>query len=518
MLRAEQGETVYSGHEALEPDTLRPQPKNLPEESTPWGWLAALMIVAAGLRLVALDQQLWYDEIAMVVNSMHRPLRSILSQYTSQNQHTLYSILARGLIALFGEHPWVLRLPAVAFGVASVPALFFFARQVTSRSEALLACALMVFSYHQVWFSQNARGYTALLFFTLLSSCYFIRGLRENSSGLWLGYGLALALGMYTHLTMGFVAAGHALVYVWLLAGRARQPGQRVGDIARPVGGFALAGLLTLLLYAPLLPHLLARTVAPSGPAVHWEWKSPLWMIRETLRGLEASAGGKSVVIAFAGLVALAGLGSFWRKNRYAVGLMVLPCVVTAIAMFALEHNLWPRFFFFAIGSVFLLVVRGAAAIAEAAAQVTRRDTRAAARWAVALVVLLLAGSAVTLPAAYRYPKQDFLGAMRLVDIQRQPGEPVLTVGMTSFAYQRYFGRDWPPVETYAQLEAARAQGRRVWLVYAFPIYLKARYPEIWNAIQTDFRTVGVFRGTLGDGEIYVAQAGARSPTPLAAR
>ena len=165
---------------------LWPSPRDFDagrDAPVPWNWLAGLTLLAAVLRAIALDQQLWYDEITTLVDSVRRPLAIIVTTYTSQNQHTLYSILARVSIVLFGEHPWALRLPAVLFGVASIPALYFYARLATSRREALLACALLTVSYHHVWFSQNARGYTAMVFWTLLTTYFFIRGARPIRAG-----------------------------------------------------------------------------------------------------------------------------------------------------------------------------------------------------------------------------------------------------------------------------------------------------------------------------------------------
>jgi len=501
-----------------EPASLWPGLEAAPKASAPWPWLLALMLLTAVLRAIGLNQQLWYDEIVTVVNSVRKPLATILTTYTTQNQHTLYSVLARASMILLGEQPWVLRLPALLFGVASVPALYFFARLVTKRREALLASALMAVSYHHVWFSQNARGYTAMLFWTLLATYFFVRGAQGSGWGAWTGYGLAMALGMYTHLTVGFVAAGHGLVYLWLMGDQRRELRRWPRNSLRPLAGFAFAGLVTLALYAPLLPQLFAKTVGQTGPAIHWEWKNPLWLVLETWRGLVAGAGGTWVAVAIAGVFALAGLVSYWRQDHYMVGLMILPAVLTIVAMLTLEHNLWPRFFFFAIGFAILLFVRGAMVWGGVAARWLRSDPDAGLRWGTALVGLALAGSVWSLRTDYGYPKQDFIGAMRLVDANRQQGEPVVTVGLTSFAYQRYFGRDWRAVESYAELESVRSQDHRTWLVYIFPIYLKTRYPEIWKAIQTEFTTVGVFPGTLGDGEIYVCQAAARHDAPVAPR
>ena len=36
------------------------------------------------------------------------------------NQHPLYSVLAHGAVGVWGESPWVVRLPAMVFGVVAV--------------------------------------------------------------------------------------------------------------------------------------------------------------------------------------------------------------------------------------------------------------------------------------------------------------------------------------------------------------------------------------------------------------
>ena len=51
---------------------------------------------------------------------------------------------------------------------------------MTSRLEAAGAALILTVSYHHIWFSQNARGYTAVLFFVVLSTYALLR---------WLGSG-----------------------------------------------------------------------------------------------------------------------------------------------------------------------------------------------------------------------------------------------------------------------------------------------------------------------------------------
>ena len=217
--------------------------------------LVLLTLAAAVLRAVGLNSQLWCDEIVTVVNSIHVPTRALLTSYFYDNQHTLYSLLAQACVALFGDQPWAVRLPAMVLGTASVPVLFLLGQELTDRFEALTAAGLLAVSYHHVWFSQNARGYTALMLAALLATWCLVRGLKGPGWRPWLFYAATVALGLYTHLTMVFVAVSHALLCGWLvLRPEGRPEGWPRPDWRRLAAAFVLAGALTFLLYAPCSP------------------------------------------------------------------------------------------------------------------------------------------------------------------------------------------------------------------------------------------------------------------------
>ena len=140
--------------------------------------LSVLLGIALVLRLFRLGEGLWFDEIWMLVDFARLPLGEIVTAYPSDNNHPLYTLLAAISIRVFGESAEAIRLPAVAFGVASIGALWVFARSRLPTRDVWIATSLLVISYHHVWFSQNARGYTGLLFLAIVSSHYFLRVLE----------------------------------------------------------------------------------------------------------------------------------------------------------------------------------------------------------------------------------------------------------------------------------------------------------------------------------------------------
>ena len=150
------------------------------EQPAPWGWLAALTALAIVLRTIGLDSQFWLDEILTLHESVRGSLWQIVTVFPDNNQHTLFSVLAHLSIGIFGEHPWSVRLPAMILGAATVPMLYVLGRELAGRTEALLATFLLAVNYHHVWFSQNARGYTAIAFLAMLSRWLLLRGLRRG--------------------------------------------------------------------------------------------------------------------------------------------------------------------------------------------------------------------------------------------------------------------------------------------------------------------------------------------------
>ena len=461
--------------------------------------LLGLLLVALTLRLHALDSGLWLDEILTRVLFVDVPFGTIVTTYDSENQHFLYSILANASLQLFGDHAWALRLPAVVFGVGSVWALYLLGREVASGTEALLSAALLTFSYTHIWFSQNARGYSGLLFWTLMASWLLLRALSEGGRWLWLAYAGATALGVYTHMTMLFVVMGHLVICLrWLVV--AWKESRRWAGLA---AGFGMAGLLTLLIHSLVLPQMLAK--AGREPSLVAEWKNPLWTALEIARGLQIGFGHGVVAIAALAVFGV-GLWSYARSRPVVLELLFLPPLLGAAIVIALGHHLWPRFFFFAMGFAALVAIRGAIRLGEAAARLLPLRTATPRRVGALFACALVGVSALAVPAAYG-PKQDYQGALAFVEANRADGDAVATAGLAAFPYKRLFRVPWQEVQTAEALTALRAEAKRTWLVYTLPQVLKSVSPDLMKTIERDFPGVREFHGTLKGGTIFVCRS-----------
>ncbi len=463
--------------------------------------VAAITLVAAVLRAIRLDVGLWYDEIVTLIDFARHPLADVVSSYPHNNQHPLYSVLSWVSINLLGEHGWTLRLPAFVFGVASVPMLYAFGAQVASKREALWSAAFLAVSYHHVWFSQNARGYTALGFWTMLSTMFLLQGLQRDETRAWVGYAVAAALGVYTHLTMVFVVAAHVLVCAGLVVFGDRDglaPTKRTW-----VMGFGLATLIGAIIYAPMLVAIYEFFTAPAAEAANVATAG--WAIREAIIQLIFGLSGLGLLIA--GAVSVGGAWSYFRTTPTAFLLMTLPGLLTGFTIVALGQPIRPRFFFMFAGFGVLIVVRGAMVTADWLVSKVRKGAWPEAYgWKPGdvLVALMVIGSMVSLAAVYR-PKQDFDAAIEFIAQARSEGEPVMTAGPASFPYERYYETGWEPVETAEQFRARRDSSPRVWMVYTLAAYVEPA--ELMQLIRESCVTMREFPGSVAGGEVVVCAA-----------
>jgi len=165
--------------------------------------------------------------------------------------------------------------------------------------------------------------------------------------------------------------------------------------------------------------------------------------------------------------------------------------------MLVAEHNLWPRFFFFAAGFGALIVMRGVFVVARLIWPSRAREL------ALAVAAMLVLASATTVPRAWN-PKQDYLAARNFVDRASQPGDAVVTVDMTEVPFIDMYGRPWLLAVNREQLASIEAAHARTFVLLTFPVRVAAISPELWAHVQRNYRKAAEFPGTVTGGEIIV--------------
>ncbi|WP_411281017.1 glycosyltransferase family 39 protein [Gemmatimonas sp.] len=482
--------------------------------------LALITLVALALRAYHLDRDLWLDEISPILDYASMSVPQIIGSYLRSNNHLLNTLLLKGMIALFGEHAWSVRLPAVAFGVAGVPALYWCARLSLSRRAALGAALLLAVSYHHLFFSQNARGYTAYLCLALLSTRALVNGLRDDRARDWILYVAATVLGFAALLNTAFVLAAQGLValaVVWRVHAR--------GDNAAPllrrvVAVFSIAAFLSAELYAVAMPEVYVvisnvyTTQSTGFMLLSWEFA------REVLRGVTAGFGaggiGAGALLAAVPFLLVAAAGAFAVVRRAWVLALALamPGLLTLAFLVVRGLTMSPRFFLLWLP---LAVLTAVVAIDAGAEWIWRSSPKRARLMATSTVAVLAMLSAASLARYYAIPKQPYRAALAYVEQVRQPEDRVVVVYLAELG-MRYYGQraGVPLLERYRfvrsvpALDSALAERRangtaaHVWLVVTFERALQMDFPDLNARVRSGWTRQQAFDGTVGDGGISV--------------
>jgi 4-amino-4-deoxy-L-arabinose transferase-like glycosyltransferase len=473
--------------------------------------VALLLTIAAALRVTGLGQDFWIDETATAVTYLRLPWWQVVQTYHSANQHLLYSVLGSLSFAAFGESEAAARLPAVVLGILGVGALYLLGRLVAPERQAVAAALLLAVSYHHVWFSQSARGYTGMIFFSVFGTALFLRALARNRGRDWAAYVACMTLGILCHLNTAFVVMGQGASY---LLGLPRWTGWRVRHAPvtrRVVGAVVGVAVLSLIGHGLVLTQMIGffRTVDRTGLG----WTSAFSLAPVVASGLRAGLGVAGVVLM--AILLVAGAASYARQSPLLAGLLVLPAGLNAVAIIALRYGAYPRSFLYVLPFALLVSVRGAAVLAAwAAARLLPEQRRARAARAIEIgaVALLVCVSVGALTINYRYPKQDYRGALRHVMAAKGPDDEVAAVGLAAVTYRHYYGPWLRFPRTPEELRALGDGGRRVWVLLTLPRDMRLRFPELTRAIETDFEPVARFRGTLGDGDLYLVRSRGSRP------
>ncbi len=222
-----------------------------------WILMAAILLLSLFLRFYHLGSRpLYGDEMVGTVEVSNQSLSYILTTNYGSN---LYPLILHFLLPL-GNTEVMSRLPAAIFGLLSVWGIFIVGRRILGQREAVLAAFLGAVSTPFLYFSQQARAYTGLLFFSLLTLYLFWRALAEEKKSLWLLYALFMIIGAYTHFFLLVTLPIHGLFSLVLAVKK------RISK--KTLLFFFLAGVLvvslTVLIYWPTKNAPTDANIAPN--------------------------------------------------------------------------------------------------------------------------------------------------------------------------------------------------------------------------------------------------------------
>lgn len=488
--------------------------------STSYRTAVAMIIilwVSFALRLYRLDfQSLWSDEGISLQRSL-QPLDDLLRNMPIEHLPG-YFVILHGWLTLVGEQDFALRFFSVWPSVLTLAITYRLATDLGNRPAGWIAALLLATNGFQIWYAQEARTYSWLLASALLASWLFWRMLtrKEQPWLLFSLYTLAITGTVYLHFYGFLVPIAHLIFAAgWWLAG---------GD-RRALGRWALAGVVTFLLFLPWLPRAL-QIFSFSG------WRDAVDPGQIPWRILSVYTVGDTMPMPWRDqlpwlylALALLGLIGWWRV-RPAAALFLFTMLIAPLAVvFALilRNPDFHERYTITIIVPFLLLTAGGLAWLGLLYKPQPGGRRFVQILASVVVLVLLTGLTLAnrqaldqLYTNVEFHKPDYRSAAAYIQQLQQPGDVIVTDGIDpSIVFLHYYHGGLPVHDLRPLLEAdhekvdetlsAIAVGpQRIWEVLFFHEPAKVQHwlaQHGWSAPPTSHNGIRVSLYGMADAQ-----------------
>jgi mannosyltransferase len=417
-------------------------------------WLILITLLATGLRLFHLGQQsFWLDESVSFVRAIV-PLQASIENILAIGIHVpLYFLLLRP-VALIGQSETILRFPSVVLAVLSIPLMYQVGRLCLARPAGLLGAFFLALNPFHLWYSQEARMYTMVMFFVLGSIYFFLWAIRKNTWRFWAGLAIFSTLAYGTH----YFALQIALVqFTFILC--------RFQILHRVLRRWAICQCLAFL---PLIPWLIAyfsQDVVALG--IGWIKHPTLLAPLQTLWTFSSNYGGSLTPIGLL-LLGLLLLQSFLTRqpahcdHKLFLALWLgLPIMVTwLISQRRPIYN--HRYLIVVLPAYLILLAYGVVSVSNTIL-----------KWALAIaLVVIMASSSIRIYFDPVFLKQDWRGAANYVQSSAQANDVIAVERFEDIAALKYYYKgDLELVtvdsgQSLGEFEKSIEGYERLWLIY----------------------------------------------------
>lgn len=182
-----------------------------------WKILVIALLSALCLRLLLLgSKSLWLDEAWGL--SVTKAGQKALWAGTSENHHPPLFHLLSGYWIKLGESEFKLRLLSAIFGAVSVLLIYQLGKDIGGKKVALSGTWLSALSPLLIWYSQEARSYSLIIFMGLAVTVASVKLFLKPNIGWWLLFVVAMTAALYTHYAAFLLIPVQLMLLTALLA------------------------------------------------------------------------------------------------------------------------------------------------------------------------------------------------------------------------------------------------------------------------------------------------------------
>jgi mannosyltransferase len=428
--------------------------------------LLSLTLIGAILRFYNLGyNSLWLDE-ASTLSFAIKSIPDIWQATTAGEFNPPLFYWAEHVMLVFGNSEVVLRFLPALLGVLTIPLIYLVGKEFMDRNVGIIAAAAFAFSPFLLFYSQEARAYSMMLFFVTFSMIFYFRALKNNKIMDWALFGLLSALAFWSHFYALVIIGALALYALYEMVPKIRKsPGA-----AKPlVSALVIFGIICLPLILITIQLFAKRTA--TAPTFGLQGLGLIAGTFEQVSGTEVAMYLLLILFAI-GIVQAFLLDR--NKGIFLVSLTALTFVISYFLSFRIPMQ--PRYLIF-LAVVYFLAI----ALCYKSLYTWLKSSGAV----YGLIVLLLVINAPTLAGYYAgYTKDDWRGfSGQLQQLTRQGDVVVVVPGYVSQPLDYYYSNITDrtlefPAYTAADLTTIAAQQQNNTLFYVVTGDISAANPE----------------------------------------
>lgn len=486
-------------------------------------FLWTLVALGAALRIFqyASDTSLWFDELSIVRNLVHRSAGELATEPLRYKQIAPVGFLVaeKGISRVLGESDLAFRFLLLPVGLAALVLFLPLARRLLDGYAVPFAVAAFAIGGPFIRYGAEIKQYGIDVAAAIALSLVALR-LRDpdSTAGRCVRAAIAGAVLVWFSQMTVFVLAGlgAALLLAWR---RERdEPTRRALRVAVPVWAIAslAASLVGLRLIAPETRAFMDAFWRLRGGFPPWPVRKPgdlLWLWDRTTQLF-----GDDMVLrypwpALYGALAVVGFVVLWRRNRVGALVLLGPFAVVVLAAAARQYPFRTRLVLFVLPALVI-------AVAQAAEWIRRQAARLHPVVGAVCMIAFFAGPAwafIRVPPPYFV--EDYKTVLAFVREHRQPGDAVFVTPLACEAVERYGPEYGLPPGEY-RLGTCSAEDRRVLLREVDEYRGRSRVWVIASAVppfQPPRATVENYLSTIGIRRLSVAVPSEKPLFPVSA-
>lgn len=372
--------------------------------------LLSFTLIGTILRFYDLGfNSLWLDE-ATTYNIAMKSLPEIWQTTTGGEFNPPLFYWVEHFMLVFGNSEAVLRFIPALLGILTIPLIYLIGKEFMDRNTGIIAAAAVAFSPFLVFYSQEARAYSMMLFFVAAAMVFYLKALKSNDLMNWGLFGLFSALAFWSHFYALVIIGSLFLYALYDLFPKIRN---NLGAAKPLICSGAVFGLICL----PLIIVTIQLFAKRSASAPTFGIQGPEIIIATFIQ-----ISGSALAMYFLVILFLAGIAEAFiidrKKGIFLVTLTVLTFVISNFLSYRIPMQ--PRYLIFLSLVFFLAIALSHRLVLSLAA------TPGIVYGFMGILILV---NAVTLVPYYTgYSKQDWRGFSTALQQQTRPGDFVVVV------------------------------------------------------------------------------------------